>query len=191
MTIDRSVLIPFGIGLGALALCYPILWAIPETHQPNKVRSKKSQKGVTVTEDTGSENEPLMQSPTTPPTDATRPAQESITAVLGKRNLLLALVVLFVGAFRQATVSVLLQYAAARFEWHLSRTAMLVSAIAVMNIVLFLFILPQCVAYLTSHLHIRAELIDYTIVFASLIILALGSLFMGLAPTGNLLTAGK
>lgn len=191
MSIDRSVLIPFGIGLGALALCYPILWAIPETHQPSHERSKKSRQDLTATTDSTSDNEPLLRSSTTPPKYAIAPDQENIFMVLRKRNLLLALVVLFVGAFRQATVSVLLQYATARFEWHLSRTAMLVSAIAVMNIVLFLFILPQCVAYLTSHLHIRAELIDYTIVFASLVILAFGSLFMGLAPTGNLLTAGK
>ncbi len=207
-TLDRSLLIPFGIGLGALLLCYPILAAMPETHRPldkTAVGPKTRRGGDGEGVEADPEAEGLLS-----PAAAHRRARDdghdgddqdepivahpvphgTFLSVLRQRNLVLALVVLFVGALRQASVSVLLQYAAARFGWPMARTAMLISAIAAMNIVLFLLILPQCIVFLVSRRHVPAQLIDYNIVSVSLAVLALGSLFMGLAPSAHFLVPG-
>lgn len=132
-------------------------------------------------------NSPGRGSPSTPPpehtTTTTNTTRKNLADVLRNKNILLALFVLFAGALRQGTVSVLLQYAAVRFGWPTSQTAMLVSAIAASNIVLFLVILPQAIAFLTSRWHIVPQIIDYNVVSASLVVLTTGSILMGLSSS--------
>ncbi|ORY56601.1 major facilitator superfamily domain-containing protein [Pseudomassariella vexata] len=177
VTINKQLLIPFGVGLGCLVLCFPILAIMPETHKRHKKPLPKS-RADGQTDDHDPEAAPLISR--TPGATSNSP---SFLSILKQRNLIIAFIVSFVGAFRIATVSVLLQYTAARFGWPISRTAILVSAIAAMNIVLFLGLLPQVIAYLTTKRHIPPQLIDYQVVRASLCILALGALLMGLAPS--------
>lgn len=179
MTIERHLIVPFGVGFVCLAFCFPILSIMPETH---KMRGSSQHWPRRPSKDRD-ETSPLLSTPSDhPSTPPSRPGPGLLT-VLRKRNILLALFVLFIGALRQGTVSVLLQYAAVRFGWPTSRTAMLVSAIAASNIVLFLFILPQTVALLTSRWHIVPQIIDYNVVSTSLAILAIGSTLMGLASS--------
>ena len=116
---------------------------------------------------------------------------ESLLSVFGQRNMLLAFTVLFVGALRPATLSVLLQYVTVRFGWPISQTAMLVSEIAIVNIVLFLFILPQLIVWISSRWQIQPQIIDWTIVLVSLLILALGAALIGVAPSTSSLISGK
>jgi len=200
VTIDTNLLIPFGVGLAALVLCYPILAVMPETHKPSSAskrsasrdRHKFGDAAREIGAQGGAEAEALLTAAPPDPEHPSPPQEEpSFRTVLQSRNLLLALVVIFVGAFRQATVSVLLQYAAARFEWPIARTAMLISGIAAMNIVLFLLFLPQCIVFLTTKWHIPSQIIDYHIVSVSLFILCLGSLLMGLAPSTHFLVPGE
>jgi hypothetical protein len=208
VTIERNLLIPFGVGLAALLTCFPILHVMPETH-----RLGEPQSTVTTTTTTNTQNLNTRRSSSSSDKDQhearetdrllssqrdtggephaeIRP-RRSLLSVVRNRNILLALFVLFIGALRQGTVSVLLQYAAVRFGWPTSRTAMLVSVIAASNIVLFLVILPQTVAFLTSRWHVVPQLIDYNVVSASLVILTVGATFMGLASSMHWLICGR
>lgn len=185
MTIEHRLLIPFGVGFVCLAFCFPILAVIPETHR--RPRPAVFQRRPSKDRD---ETSPLL-APVPERPQALRPSQpgRDWLGVLKNRNILLALFVLFVGALRQGTVSVLLQYAAVRFGWPTSRTAMLVSGIAASNILLFLVVLPQTVAFLTSRWRIIPQIIDYNIVSVSLAILAVGATLMGLASSITALVA--
>ncbi|CAN8096018.1 unnamed protein product [Discula destructiva] len=180
VTIERQLIIPFCVGFVCLALCFPILGIIPETHRVGASHAPAFKRRPSKDRD---ETSPLLavasNRPSTPPSQPSR----NLLGVLRNKNILLAFFVLFVGALRQGTVSVLLQYAAVRFHWPTSQTAMLVSAIAASNIVLFLFILPQIVAFLTSKCRIVPQIIDYNVVSASLAILAVGATLMGLASS--------
>lgn len=191
MTIEKHLIIPFGVGFACLALCFPILGVIPETHEtagvhrPGLQRQRRRRRRRPSKDQ--DETSPLLSAPPDRPTTTTPPGDHQpgpgLLAVLRSRNILLALFVLFVGALRQGTVSVLLQYAAVRFGWPTSRTAMLVSGIAASNIVLFLVVLPQTVALLTARWHVVPQIIDYNVVSASLAILTIGSVLMGLASS--------
>lgn len=185
-TIERNLLIPFALGLVCLLLCFPVLGVMPETHRTGERKGKSPQRRRPASpkdQYDAHETDPLLLDPSDHPGPSSRRPNRSLLDILRNRNILLALFVLFIGALRQGTISVLLQYAAVRFGWPTSRTAMLVSAIAASNIVLFLFILPQTVAFLTSRWRILPQLIDYNVVSASLVILTIGSVFMGLAPS--------
>lgn len=194
VTIERNLVIPFGVGLFALFTCFPILHVMPETHTargPPATGSRRSSGSSAKDQSEARETDRLLSSPTDPGGEPDVRPRRNLLSVVRNRNILLALFVLFVGALRQGTVSVLLQYAAVRFGWPTSRTAMLVSVIAASNIVLFLVILPQTVAFLTSRWHIRPQLIDYNVVSVSLVILTVGSTLMGLASSMHWLICGR
>lgn len=195
VTIERNLLIPFGVGLASLLTCFPILHVMPETHKvggpPVATNSRRSSSSSDKDQSEARETDRLLSSPVDPTSEPDVRPRRSLLSVVQNRNILLALFVLFIGALRQGTVSVLLQYAAVRFGWPTSRTAMLVSVIAASNIVLFLVILPQTVAFLTSRWHIRPQLIDYNVVSASLVILTVGATFMGLASSMHWLICGR
>lgn len=206
LTMERNLLIPFGVGLASLLACFPILRVVPETHVAGAsssqvwgtASSRRSSTSSDKDQDQGgggdaSETDRLLQPPPADPAGepvGARP-RRSLVSVVRNRNMLLALSVLFAGALRQGTVSVLLQYAAVRFGWPTSRTAMLVSFIAASNIVLFLVILPQTVAFLTSRWHVMPQVIDYNVVSASLVILTVGATLMGLASSMHWLICGR
>jgi len=192
LTIEKHLIVPFGVGFLCLAFCFPILGLMPETHgaaaggpraprRPSKDRDETSPL-------LSSGNSSAASSRASTPLRRTQelrqpPNNGKLAAVLRNRNVLIAFFVLFVGALRQGTVSVLLQYAAVRFGWPTAQTAMLVSAIAASNIVLFLVVLPQTVAVLTQKCRVVPALIDYNVVSASLAVLAIGAVLMGLASS--------
>lgn len=184
-TIEKHLLIPFALGLVCLLMCLPVLGVMPETHKTGRNKGKSPRRRPASPKDQydSHETDPLLSGPSNRLSSSPERSSHSVLDILRNRNILLALFVLFIGALRQGTISVLLQYAAVRFGWPISRTAMLVSAIAASNLVLFLFILPQTVGFLTSRWRILPQLIDYNVVSASLVILAIGSTFMGLAPS--------
>lgn len=204
VTIERHLIIPFAVGFSCLFTCLPILGIMPETHHHRRLDELNDQQPRRPSKDED-ETSPLLSASSSlsssPSLEAaaerrhahqaasggnspsTNRSRKSIAQVLRNKNILLALFVLFAGALRQGTVSVLLQYAAVRFGWPTSQTAMLVSAIAASNIVLFLVILPQTVAFLTSRWHIIPQIIDYNVVSASLVVLTTGSILMGLASS--------
>lgn len=195
VTIERNLLIPFGVGLASLLICFPILHVMPETHKVGESRittsSRRSSSSSDKDQSDARETDRLLSSPVDPASEPEVRPRRSLLSVVRNRNILLALFVLFIGALRQGTVSVLLQYAAVRFGWPTSRTAMLVSVIAASNIVLFLVILPQTVTFLTSRWHIMPQLIDYNVVSISLVILTVGATFMGLASSMHWLICGR
>lgn len=192
-TIETHLLIPFALGLACLLMCFPVLGIMPETHKTGNQKGKGLRRRPASPKDQydSHETDSLLSGPSDRPVSSPGRPSHSLLDILRNRNILLALFVLFIGALRQGTISVLLQYAAVRFGWPISRTAMLVSAIAASNLVLFLFILPQTVGFLTSRWRILPQLIDYNIVSASLVILALGSTLMGFAPSMSWLTCCK
>lgn len=192
LTIEKHLIVPFGVGFVCLAFCFPILGIMPETHGVLR-QDRAAQSPMRRPSKDCDETSPLLSSapcsrPSSPPQYSPK---RNLAGVLRNKNVLLALFVLFVGALRQGTVSVLLQYAAVRFGWPTSQTAMLVSAIAASNIVLFLVVLPQTVAFLTQKCRVLPQIIDYNLVSASLAILAVGAALMGLASSMTWLIFGE
>lgn len=207
VTIESHLIVPFAVGFACLFACLPILAVMPETHRfcldMNTLGPRRPSKGEDETSPLLTSSSPSLEAsragrhhhgprtpggdgdgaPTTTMTTTTTQQRRRLVSVLRNKNILLALFVLFAGALRQGTVSVLLQYAAVRFGWPTSRTAMLVSGIAASNIVLFLVVLPQTVAFLTSRWRVTPQLIDYNVVSASLVVLTTGSVLMGLASS--------
>ena len=189
VTITTNVFIPFGIGLSLIAITIPILLVIPETHKnvktptvPKRRNSSTDLPYKDVSQDSGLLKRAMCSG---------WKNLRSLSLAFCQRNLPLAFVVLFIGSLRPATLSVLLQYAVVRFNWPISNTAMLVSEVALVNIILFLFVLPQAILFITSVWHIRGQIIDRSIVFWSLLILSLGVCLIGLAPSSKALLPGE
>jgi hypothetical protein len=178
MTMKISLLIPFYIGFLFISLSIPLLLAMPETRRLRASESHEDQLD-------NSTNGPLPNYDRT-----TLSSDENFFSIARNRNIPLALSVMFVGAFRPASVAILLQYARTRFGWLITDTAFLVSEIAIVNIVLFLLVLPQVIAWAVSRWHVRAQMIDWNIVFSSLLILASGTMLIGVAPSSATLIPG-
>jgi hypothetical protein len=120
-----------------------------------------------------------------------RHEQEGLVSVFQSRNMLLAFAILLIGALRPATMAVLLQYMPINFGWKMSQVALLISEVAIVNIVLYLFVMPQAITWTASQWQLQSQVIDWFIVFASLLLLALGTLCIGLAPSVQFLIPCK
>lgn len=94
----------------------------------------------------------------------------------------LAFTILLISACRPATLSVLLQYDVIRFGWRTSRSAALISYVAVANIFIFLVLFPRFITQLSQR-QVRHQAIDYKMVQVSLIFLSFGAVFIGPSPS--------
>jgi hypothetical protein len=187
LTISKNVFIPFGIGITIIMMCIPVLILMPETHQGGNESASNlhstQDNEVTATTVRGIVFQSECQ-------DSLKP-KTSLLAIFRQGRMLLAFLILYISAWRPGTVSVLLQYTTVRFGWQISQTAMLISEIAIVNIVLFLIILPQLIAWISSRWRIQPQVIDWSIVITSLLLLALGSLLIGVAPSTSILIPGE
>lgn len=194
---DRSVLIPLGVGFVFVLLALIVISTMPETlHKMHGVTDSDTPpvEARPVSQDVEGELATDSTALVTPESPAARPESRHRAAnnpsMLYQTNILVGLAVLFIGALRPAVVATLFQYAATRFGSPLAQTAMMISEIAVVNIVLFLFVVPQCIAWVSTRYELEAQTIDYTIVFVSLMVLASGAFLMAVAPSITLLHIG-
>lgn len=178
---ETSLYISFGVGILFLLLCIPVLLFLPETHTPTAGKSRR------VSQQQGPNHEYDEDTPSIPSVqlsdDVQRKPEPTLLSVLTQRNMLLAFGVLYISNLRPATLNVLLQYVTVRFHWKTHEAAVLMSEVAVVNIVLFLFIVPAVNKWVSPRLHVRHDLMTWSVVLASLSLLALGALLIGLASS--------
>jgi hypothetical protein len=72
-----------------------------------------------------------------------------------------------------------------------SQTNGLISEVAGVNLVLFLFVMPWILEYLKERLHLESQVVNLRVIRGSLLILAFGLLLVVMAPTSVLLISGE
>ncbi|KAG4295310.1 hypothetical protein FPRO06_01894 [Fusarium proliferatum] len=96
------------------------------------------------------------------------------------KSLLVGLLALVVAKMARPMLELILQYMSVRFKWPLAKTALLLSIQAAGQILLFAIVLPQVNVWLISRTK-TSSAANLTLTRVSIIILAVGSLCMGLA----------
>ncbi|CVK99414.1 uncharacterized protein FMAN_02256 [Fusarium mangiferae] len=109
--------------------------------------------------------------------------------MLSSHNMCLAAVVFLISTFRGISLRALVQYASSRFDWKLSRTNALIGEVALVNLILFFFIMPALLRIVSKYLKSTPQVLNLGIVRASLSLLFLGSLLLGFATNSAFLIA--
>jgi hypothetical protein len=130
-------------------------------------------------------------SPLSPENQSKSPSTTNLRAVLLQKNVLLALPVFFTGSLRYTILNVLIQYSSNRFSFKISTGALFYTETAIVNTVLFLLLVPILTGYLRTRYEIRAQNMDLFMCRTCVLVLALGSLLMGLSPSRKVLPVGK
>jgi hypothetical protein len=115
---------------------------------------------------------------------------DGIISALSNRNTMLVIPVFLVGIFRYTTLNVLIQYASVRFGLKISTGATFYTETAILNIGLFLFLVPRLTTYFRLEYNIRPKTIDLVLVRTSVMLLAVGCLAIGLAQSSVFLPIG-
>lgn len=177
MTIDISPWIPCGLAMSSVILCLLLLLFMPDLR--NSIVGLRFPK-------LGDEGE------TGDAVDV--PANRSVDSLLGAlsdNNTLLIIPVFLVGIFRYTTLNILIQYASIQFGMKISTGAIFYTETAVVNIVLFLFVVPQSTSYIRKKYGIRPQVIDLFLVRSSVCLMCVGCVCIGLARSSTILTIGK
>jgi len=103
--------------------------------------------------------------------------------VLKDRRMLAGLLCVFLAQFRTVAIDVLLPYVSFKFDWPLSKTALLITVIYSVNIVVFLVILPYGTLCLRRVTTLPTTGGDLLVSRCSLGLLAGGALVIGLAQS--------
>jgi hypothetical protein len=164
ITMDISPWIPCGLAMVALLACLVLLAVMPNTKNSFP----------------DNEAEPSKSS-----------SMWDILSTLSNRNVLLVVPVFLVGIFRYTTLSILIQYASLRFKVKISTGATFYTETAIINIFLFLFLIPQLTAYIRKRYGVRPQVIDLFLVRASVTLMCIGCLAIGFAQSSLLLPIGK
>jgi putative Ca2+/H+ antiporter (TMEM165/GDT1 family) len=183
-TTDISPWIPCGLAMGALFLCLALLWFMPDTHGSNSLHSGHSRE-VQYQAAENLDMDHVTESP------YKHLSIDGIRSALSNTNILLTIPVFLVGIFRSTTLNVLIQYASVRFGLKISTGAAFYTETAVVNIFLFLFLIPRFTAYIRLKYCVQPQVIDLFLVRMSVCVLCLGSLLIGLSPSRNILPFGE
>jgi len=183
ITTDISPWIPCGLAMGSVILCLVLLAVTPDPRKPphssiSAIPPEPRPEGHTEVSDIDPKTPPKHQS------------VNGLMSALLNRNMLLVIPVFFVGIFRYTTLNVLIQYASIRFGLKISTGATFYTETAILNIALFLFLVPQLTTYFRQEYDIRPEIIDLVLVRTSVVLLALGCLTIGLAQSSAFLPIG-
>lgn len=114
----------------------------------------------------------------------------SLISLLRSRNVLIILVIFIAPAFRPTTTHVLLQYMSSRFQWKLSQSTVFISEIAIINIILYLLVLPRVTHWIETRFKIPQEVIDLAVVRGSLLLLVVGALLLSCAAKAIFIIPG-
>ncbi|KAK7213376.1 hypothetical protein V2G26_020554 [Clonostachys chloroleuca] len=101
----------------------------------------------------------------------------------------LASVIFLIGTLRGISLRALIQYTSVRFGWKLSRTNALIIEVALVNLLLFLFIMPALIRVVSIYLKPEAQVLSLGILKSSLSFLFVGSLLLAFAASSPLLIA--
>ncbi|KAK6595948.1 MFS multidrug transporter [Botrytis cinerea] len=182
ITIDVSPWIACSMAMGSVILGLILLWLVPFSQSSPRLE--------------------LLSPSTSSPSSSTRLRSRNLkttpkTTILAtirhaviQPNVLLCIPVFLVGTLRYTTLNVLIQYSSVRFNTKISKGAMFYTETAIINIILFLFLIPRITVWIKSRYHVRSEKIDLALMRISVCFLLMGSLAIGLAPTSGWIPAG-
>jgi hypothetical protein len=178
VTIDISPWIASGMAMASVISCLLLLWIIPQPKLDTKMHSATL---------LGNSNETARTSESSNKGRSV----DTLLSVFSNTKVLLTIPVFLVGIFRYTTLNVLIQYASVRFHLKISTGAMFYTETALVNIFLFLFMIPRLTAYIRKKYSVRPQRIDLFLVRSSVLLMCCGSLGIGLSWSGKLLPAGK
>jgi hypothetical protein len=180
-TTDISPWISCGLSMLAIFACLLLLRVTPD--------SEKSNRSSPSVDSTLSANEgtALLAAE---PRSQNHPVKGLRTALL-QRKMLLALPIFLTGSLRFTILNVLIQYASNRFGLKISTGALFYTETAIVNILLFLLIVPALSSYIQTKYEVHPRAIDLFMSRTCVFLLALGSLLMGLSPSSEILPVGK
>ncbi|KAI1378990.1 major facilitator superfamily domain-containing protein [Hypoxylon crocopeplum] len=185
-TMDISPYIPIALTLASIMIALGILQLIDE-RKPSRGRDHNPEQMFQPPE-SAVNHDSSIRTQAAPSSGATS-RSDSLAMLLRQKNILLILAVFLTPYLRPATMFILQQYASVRFDWKISRTSLLTSEAAIVNIILFLFIIPQVTSMIRARFDVRQETIDLSVAQISLALLTGGSLLIGLSPNSNLMVA--
>lgn len=171
VTLDISPWIPCGLAMGSVMACLALLALMPD---PRPLSSSARNEASAYP----SEN-PLEKS-----------SVKGLLSALSNRNIQLTIPVFLVGIFRYAMLNILIQYASVRFGLRISTGATFYTETAVVNIFLFLFLVPQLTAHVRKRYNVQPHVIDLFLVRTSVTLMCIGCLAIALAQTSFLLPVG-
>lgn len=174
-----SLDVPFGLAWGYLGIGSLLALTIPDYPKNSSSRTANGDRVVGPSTRSSS----LLRSVYTY-FQTLRPITESRSAIL-------TLPIFFVGMFRMAIISVMMQFPRIRFDWTLLQVTELFTATAIMNLVIFLGIVPYCLWRLRSKYATTELGIQIMLVRCSLISTGLGCLLIGIAQAPVVLCLGK
>ncbi|TGO22117.1 hypothetical protein BPAE_0182g00110 [Botrytis paeoniae] len=182
ITIDISPWIACSMAMGSVILGLFLLWLVPFSQSSSR---------------------PELSSPSTSsPSSSTQLQSRHLTTTskptilatirhaMIQPNVLFCIPVFLVGTLRYTTLNILIQYSSVRFNTKISKGAMFYTETAIINIFLFLFLIPRITIWIESRYHVRPEKIDLTLMRISVCFLLVGSLAIGLAPSSGWIPVG-
>jgi hypothetical protein len=119
------------------------------------------------------------------------PSVDGLLGALSNTNILLITPVFLVGIFRYTTLNILIQYASVQFGLKISTGATFYTETAIVNMILFLFVIPQTSSYIRLRHKTRPEVLDLFLVRSSLFLMCMGCICIGLAPASKMLPIGN
>lgn len=211
-TMTINLWLPFWIGVGVYLVALPVVMLLPDTRK--HYTSSAGPRSLDVPFAPG-ERQSLLHSDEraedvvlNDPERSTSPKRSGFTGQLKRgisqvkielhdylklfrssRNIALCLLIFLVTSLSDNNLNVLLQYVSNRYGWTISQAAYLFSLKAAVNVLLYMFIVPVSLAYLVSRWGFTSVHANFWAQKASIVLLCLGSLAIGLSFNIRLLIA--
>jgi hypothetical protein len=166
------------MAMGSVLLCLLLLWLMP---RPKLDSMTNLTRPLEIPDD---------ETASSSGTSNNNRSVDSLIGALSNTKVLLTIPVFLVGIFRYTTLNVLIQYASIRFSLNISTGAMFYTETALVNIFLFLFIIPRITADIRKRYNVQPQKIDLFLARSSVLLMCCGSLGIGLAWSRTLLPAG-
>ncbi len=167
----------------AILFCLLLLWRMPESRRSTQLTSACHQDTTP---------HPTESSTLLVPKPFTRSSSVgSISSVVSNKNILFAIPVFLTGSLRFTILTVLIQYSSNRFHLKISTGAFFYTETALVNMLLFLFVVPTISSYVRTKHKVRPEIIDLFVSRTCVCLLGLGSLLIGLSPSSKILPMGE
>lgn len=183
VTTDISPWIPCSLAMCSAIMCLVLLAIMPDPRKSSH-NSYGANSSEIVEED-------INRSTTSPKTFSKSIAVDSLRSALSNRNIRLIIPVFLVGIFRYTTLNLLIQYASVRLGLKISTGATFYTETAIVNIFLFLFLVPRLTAYIRLKYNVRPQVIDLVLVRTSVTLMCLGCLAIGLSQARSFLPIGS
>jgi hypothetical protein len=184
VTIDISPWISCGLSMSAICTCLFLLWVMPRPEKQDPFHPNNTPPKITVPSD---ENTSLLRRSQI---STQNPTINGIAGALSHKNSLLFVPLFFTNSLRHTILNILIQYGSKRFELKISTGALFYTETAIVNIFLFLFLVPLLSSNLGTKYNIQPQMTDLWLARTCVCLLCLGSLMIGLSPSSKDLPFG-